>query len=158
MKTRFALLSFALAFAFAFGALAQAQVATAEVLGVETTSAPSTGVDAWLEDGSVGEVQVTVRALDANGNPVAGAPVQWRVDNLGSMIVYVVGSSAGVPGAPLSVYTAVDTHVDGGVTDANGEAFLLVDSMFSGDARVFVTVGGVDGKTYRGRDMRIVWF
>jgi hypothetical protein len=135
-----------------------AQVAAAEVQGVETTASHSTGVSGWLHDGSVGEVTVLVRALDADGNPVAGAPVLWTVRNRTDAIVYVVGSSAMMGGDPIGTYSGMLKSVDGGVTDANGEAYLVVDSQTPGDASVLVTVGGVQGETYRGRDMRVVWF
>ena len=157
MKSRISLAAFAVAIALLFAA-AQAQVASAEVQGVETTSAPSMHVQAWQQDGSVGEVRVVVVAYDDEGNPVSGAPVTWRVDNLGSDLVYVVGASTDLAEVPLTAYTAMDLTIDGGTTNADGEAYLIVDSMTSGDARVFVTVGGVEGKTYRGRDMRVVWF
>jgi hypothetical protein len=138
---------------------ALAQVATVEVLGVETTAARSASVvDALLKDDSVGEVAVVIRAVDAGGNPVAGAAVSWRVQNRTGNTVYVVGSSATMAPMLERAVEGVELAIDGGVTDADGNAYLLVDSATSGDSRVFVTVDGVDGKTYRGRDMRVVWF
>ena len=60
----------------------------------------------------------------------------------------------GVGGTPFFVEKGEGDRI----RDADGKAYLVVDSPTPGDARVFVTVGGVDGKTYRGRDMRVVWF
>lgn len=143
---------------FALSAAAGAQVATAEVQGVEATSPASRHVQAWQADGSVGEVRVRVRALDAAGEPVADAPVTWRVENMGEAVVYVVDASAGLPSAPLSAHTVQELEIDGGTTDADGDAWLLLDSMTAGDVRVYITVGGIEAKTFDGRDMRIVWF
>lgn len=151
---------FALALAiFAFTAsIAFAQdVATAEILGVEMTRPPSTHVFALVYDDSVGEAVIEIRALDADGNPVAGAPVEWRIHNNGSTIAYVVGSSD-MSSMLAPVTTAADVTVDGGVTDADGRAYLVVDAFTTSDVSVAVTIGGVDAKTYRGRDMRVVWF
>lgn len=134
------------------------EVASAEIPGVEATRSHSQNVQAWRLDDSLGEVRVVVRALDADGDPVAGAPVQWRVANLGDTLVYVVGASTDLPDVPLSAYTVRELTIDGGTTDDAGEAFLVLDAMSAGDARVFVDVGGVEAKTYDGRDMRVVWF
>ena len=139
-------------------ASALGQVTTAEVLGVETTAAASPDGSGSLRDNSVGEVTIVVRALDANGNPVAGAQVAWSVQNRTENVMYVVGTSASMEALSTAAYSSAQVAVDGGVTDADGKAYLVVDSPTPGDARVFVTVGGVDGKTYRGRDMRVVWF
>ncbi|UCH25310.1 MAG: hypothetical protein JSV66_15470 [Trueperaceae bacterium] len=138
---------------------ALAQVATVEVVGVEATAPHSPSVvNALLRDESVGEVAVVIRALDAGGNPVAGAAVSWRVQNRTGNTVYVVGSSAVMAQMLERAVEGFDLAIDGGVTDADGHAYLVVDSATSGDARVYVTVDGVDGKTYDGRDMRVVWF
>lgn len=142
----------------ALAPVALGQVATAEVQGVEATSPTSRHAQAWQADGSVGEVRVLVRALDAAGDPVAGAPVTWRVENIGDDVVYAVDASAGLPSAPLSAHTVQELEIDGGTTDANGDAWLVLDSMTAGDVQVYITVGGVEAKTFDGRDMRIVWF
>ena len=140
------------------GSAVLAQVAVAEFPGVETTAAHSPDFSGWLRDGSVGEVTVLVRALDADGNPVAGAPVMWTVHNRTDSVVYVIGSSAMMGDMPILTYNGVLRDIDGGVTDENGEAYLVVDSHTVGDASVIVMVDGVQGVTYRNRDMRVVWF
>jgi len=151
-----------IALSTAFGLLllgnALAQVATVEIPGVETTAAKSSGLTALLMDGSVGEVKIVLRAVDANGDPVEGAAVSWTVKNSKDSVVYVVGSSATSQRMLMRAFKGMDLAVDGGTTDANGEAYLVVDSMTSGDTKVLVTVDEVAGKTYRGKDMRVVWF
>ncbi len=135
-----------------------AQVETAEVQGVETAAAHSRGLTAWSLDGSVGEVTILVRALDSAGNPVAGAEVTWTVQNRTDNVVFAVGMSGMMDTMSEPTYNGMAVSFDGGVTDENGETYFIVDSQTAGDARVFVTIGGVEGKTYRGRDMRVVWF
>lgn len=143
----------------AFVGLGFAQVATVEVQGVEATSAKSPDDTGMVLDESVGEVKVVIVALDADGNPVADAPVSWTVLNAAEGPVYVVGSSA-MMDTTMTDMAEMDAEliIDGGLTDANGEAYLVVDSATAGDTKVFVTVDEVAGKTYDGRDMRVVWF
>lgn len=134
-----------------------AQVESAEVLGIADTRPSSTGSSALYQDDSVGEVLVRVRALDAGGNPVPGASVSWVLTNRTAATAYVVGSSAA--GAyPVILFGGSDTTVDGGVTDENGEAYLVVDARSAGDVSMVITVGGVEAKSYDGSDMRVVWF
>ena len=138
--------------------LASAQVASAEFQGVETTAAKSPEASATLRDESVGETQVLVRALDADGNPVAGAAVSWTLQNRTSEPVHVVGSSVSMGEMLETLAGEAELMLDGGVTDENGEAYLVLDSGTAGDASVIVMVDEVQGETYRGRDMRVVWF
>ncbi|MCA9835737.1 MAG: Ig-like domain-containing protein [Trueperaceae bacterium] len=145
-------------FSALFLSSAWAQVASAEILGVDETRPHSVELEALRPDGSVGEVIIRVRALDGSGNPVAGAPVSWLVKNSKTTPAYVVGSSASMAPMLGRAYAGADLSVDGGVTDENGEAYLVVDARTSGDTRVAVNVGGMDAKTYDGNDMRIVWF
>lgn len=152
LSTLFALLS------LAFAGTAIAQVASAEVLNVDATAPHSRGVSAWVHDESVGEVIVLIEARDASGNPVAGAPVSWTVRNTTENLVFVVGSSAMMGGDATGVYSSAEVAIDGGVTDQNGQAYLVLDSQTAGDARVHVEVGGVVAETYSGGDMRVVWF
>ena len=148
----------ALAFSGLIASAAFAQdVATAEILGVEMTRPHSTHVFALVRDDSVGEAIIEVQALDGDGNPVAGAPVQWMLSNNGSTIAYVVGSSD-MSSTLVPVTMSADVTVDGGVTDAEGRAYLVVDAFQTSDVSVAVTIGGVEAKTYRGRNMRVVWF
>jgi len=142
----------------AFISLSFAQVATVEVQGVEATAAKSPGLTALLHDGSIGEVTVLVIATDANGNPVEGADVSWRLENRTTNPVYAVGSSAMMGSFLERASGQYEIAIMGGVTNAAGEAYLVIDSSMSGDARVYVMVEGVEGKTYDGRDMRAVWF
>lgn len=144
--------------ALAVGATALAQVASAEILNVDATAPHSRGVAAWVHDDSVGEVTILVEARDAAGNPVAGAPVSWTVRNTTDNLAFVVGSSAMMGGSAISAHNGVEVSVDGGVTDENGRAYLVLDSQTAGDARVHVEVGGVAAETYSGGDMRVVWF
>ena len=137
---------------------ALAQVASAEIQGIDETRPHSLELDAIRRDGSVGEVVITVLALDASGNPVAGAAVSWLVKNSKETPAYVVGSSASMAAMLGRAYAGADLTIDGGVTDENGEAYLVVDARTSGDTRIAVNVGGIDAKTYDGNDMRIVWF
>lgn len=134
-----------------------AQVTSAEVQGVETTAAKSAeGAD--VLDESVGEVQVLVIAMDADGNPVEGAAVSWTVQNNGSEPVYVLHTSGMMDMMENVVAAEAELVVDGGMTNENGEAYITVDSGAAGDSKVFVMVDDVEGKTYRGKDMRVVWF
>jgi hypothetical protein len=137
-------------------ALAQGQVASAEFQGVDMTLPHSRGVSGWMADGSVGEGTVVVLALDAAGNPVAGAPVAWTVTNATDSVVYVVAGN-GVSDV-LSAYNGMALSITGGTTGADGTARLVVDSLSSGDARVAVEVGGMEAETYSGGSMRVVWF
>lgn len=139
-----------------FAGIGFAQVATAEVQGVELTAAKSPEGTGAVMDESVGEKTILVIALDADGNPVADAPVSWTIANGTENTVYVVGSSHMME-ATMAEGEA-ELVVDGGVTNENGEAYLTVDSETPGDTKVLVTVGEVEGKTYRGKDMRVVWF
>lgn len=134
-----------------------AQVATAEFLGVDPTAPHSRGVAAWSHDGSVGEVVLTIEARDADGNPVAGAAVAWSVRNTTDSLVFVVGSSA-MMGGGATVYNGRIVDLDGGVTDADGRAYLVLDSQTAGDARIHAEVDGVAAETYNGGDIRVVWF
>lgn len=134
-----------------------AQVASAEVQGVETTAAKSAqGAD--MLDESVGEVQVLVIALDADGSPVEGAAVSWTVQNNGAEPVYVLHTSGMMEMMENAAEAGAELMVDGGVTNEKGEAYITVDSGAAGDSKVFVMVDDVEGKTYRGKDMRVVWF
>lgn len=144
-------------FAFIASVAFAQDAATAEILGVEMTRAHSTHVYALSRDDSVGEAVIEIRALDADGNPVAGAPVEWMIHNNGSTIAYVVGSSD-MASMFVAVTSVADVTVDGGVTDADGRAYLVVDAFTTSDISVAVTAGGVEAKTYRGKDMRVVWF
>ena len=151
------LLSLGFALLSVFG-LAAAQVATAEFQGVDATAPKSPEASATLRDESVGETTILVRALDAEGNPVAGATVAWTVINSTSELVYVVGSSATMDEMLEQVDGETEVMLEGGVTDENGEAYLIVDSATAGDARVAVSVNEVAGETYSGGNMRVVWF
>lgn len=151
-----ALTSFAL-LALLLAPAALAQVASAEIVGIGTTAAHSRGASGWTLDGSVGEVEIVVLALDAAGNPVAGAPVTWTVQNGTENVVYIVDASAPLP-AGAHAHQGADLTLDGGVTGADGRAYLTVDSLTAGDARFPVTVGGAEAKDYSGSDMRVVWF
>jgi len=144
----------------AFVSVSFAQVATVEVQGVEATRPQSPGDTGMALDESIGEVQIVIIAMDAGGNPVADAPVSWTVTNATEEAVYVVGSSAMMEDMAEDMMAEMDTElvIDGGVTNESGEAYLVVDSATAGDTRVFVTVDEVEGKTYDGRDMRVVWF
>lgn len=137
--------------------LAQAQVASAELLGVAETRPPSEASAALYADGSVGEVVVRVRALDASGNPVVGAAVSWTLTNRTTAPAYVVDSSGDLSSVLLLLGSHQQT-LDGGVTDENGEAYLTIDARSQGDVSLAVTVDGADAKTYDGGDMRVVWF
>jgi len=141
----------------AFVSVSFAQVATVEVQGVEATRPQSPGDTGMALDESIGEVQIVIIAMDAGGNPVADAPVSWTVTNATEEAVYVVGSSTMMEDMQMA---EMDTElvIDGGVTDENGEAYLVVDSATAGDATIVVTVDEVAGQTYDGRDMRVVWF
>jgi len=141
----------------AFLSVSFAQVATVEVQGVEATRPQSPGDTGMALDESIGEVQIVIIAMDAGGNPVADAPVSWTVTNATEEAVYVVGSSTMMEDMQMA---EMDTElvIDGGVTDENGEAYLVVDSATAGDATIVVTVDEVAGQTYDGRDMRVVWF
>ena len=143
---------------FAPAAMAQGEVSSAEILGIDTTLPHSPYAAGYVMDDSVGEAVITVVALDAEGNPVAGAPVEWRVANNGSGAAYVVGSSREQPQGLAVVGRGEERPIDGGVTGADGRAHLVVDSFRSGDATVSVTVGGVEAETYSGGGMRVVWF
>lgn len=138
--------------------LASAQeVAKAEFQGVDITLPHSPGVSGWLADGSVGEARIVVTARDASGNPVAGAPVVWTVMNSKPNVAYVVSTNSAAT-MRAHAYKGVPLVVDGGVTDSEGRAFIVIDSLTSGDLKAAVTVGGVAAKTYDGGDMRVVWF
>lgn len=150
-------LSAALALLLGGTAAAQGEVAAAEILGVETTAAHSRGIAGWARDGSVGEVPIQVRALDASGNPVAGAEVVWTITNATPNLVYAVEASGAMEALPLRVYSARPVVVRG-TTDADGIATLVLDSATAGDASIAVTVDGMPAQTYRERDMRVVWF
>lgn len=155
MKRYTFLLIFALVL---FGGLASAQqVAAAEFQGVDFTLPHSPGVSGWLHDSSVGEAVIVVIAYDAAGKPVAGAPVVWTVKNSKPDVAYVVASSVPSQGR-AHAYHDVPLEVDGGVTGADGRAFIVIDSLTAGDLKVGVTVGGVTAETYSGGDMRVVWF
>lgn len=137
--------------------LSFAQVATVEVQGVEATRPQSPDDTGMVLDESVGEVNIVIVAMDADGNPVADAPVSWTVLNATETPVYVVGSSAMMEEMQMAEMES-ELMIDGGVTNEAGEAYLVVDSATAGDTKVFVTVDEVEGKTYDGRDMRVVWF
>jgi hypothetical protein len=139
-------------------ALAQPQVDSVEIQGVEITLPHSPNVSGWQLDDSVGEARIVVRALDANGDPVEGAHVQWRLHNRTSNLAFVVGHSGDSDFGTVSIYSIRDRVVDGGMTDADGRAYIVLDSRTSGDVSVSVTVGGVEGSGYGGRSMRVVWF
>ena len=145
---------------FVLAGFGLAQVATVEVQGVEATRPQSPGDTGMALDESIGEVQIVIIAMDAGGNPVADAPVSWTVMNATEEAVYVVGSSTMMEDVAEDMMAEMDTElvIDGGVTNENGEAYLVVDSATAGDTKVFVTVDEVEGKTYDGRDMRVVWF
>ena len=151
-------IGFLIAAIFFVSASAFAQVASAEILGVAETRAKSPGLSGLVRDDSVGEVVILIRALDAAGNPVADAPLSWSVKNSSDNAAYVVGSSASMSQLLERVFKVMPISLDGGVTDANGEAYLVVDSSAVGDMSIAVNVGGVDAKTYDGGDMRVVWF
>jgi len=151
------LLIFAISLFGVFG-LAAAQVASAEFQGVDATAPKSPEASATLRDESVGETSVLVRALDAEGNPVAGATISWTVINSTGETVYVVGSSASMDELLEQVDGEAELMLEGGVTDENGEAYLIIDSATAGDASVAVTVDDVAGETYSGGNMRVVWF
>lgn len=138
------------------GGAALAQVSSADILGVDETRPRSETGTALYADDSTGEVTIRVRALDAGGNPVAGAPVTWTLTNRTPAPAYVVGSSA-ASGLQL-LFGGSELPLEGGTTDANGEAYLTVDAQSAGDVSVAVTLGGVDAKTYDGNNMRVVWF
>ena len=149
---------FLVALLAASAAVAQeAAVATAEVLGIAETRPRSPEASGALEDDSVGEVIVRVRALDASGAPVAGAPVVWTLTNRTSGAAYVVALSA-EHDLPILVFGSFETTVDGGVTDENGEAYLVLDARTAGDVSMVVHVGEQEAATDDGSDMRIVWF
>lgn len=138
--------------------LAFAQVDKVAVQGVETTRAHTRGIGAIANDGSVGEAAIKIIVTDAAGNPVEGATVVWKVKNQKASPVYVVGTSGSAQLMLVRVFEGQTIEIAGGVTDENGEACLKLDSATKGDAKVYVTVDGVEGKTYRGKDMRVVWF
>lgn len=142
----------------ALASISMAQVAKVEVQGVETTKAHTRGISAIVRDGSVGEAIVVIKAVDEAGNPVAGAAVTWTLKNNKANPVYAVGTSASMNLMLERVFEGQSVEIDGGVTDENGEAYFVVDAGASADAKVYVTVDGVAGKTYRGKDMRVVWF
>lgn len=136
-----------------------AQVATVNILGVDPTSPSSDGYAAWSADGSVGEVTVRVEALDADGDPVPGARVTWRVENATPEIVWVVDMSGpGLGGSSKPVADTADRTLDGGTTGADGGAYVVLDAMHAADARVHVEIDGVAGESYSGGGLRIVWF
>lgn len=139
-------------------AFAQAQVDSAEIQGVEITLPHSPNVSGWQLDDSVGEARIVVLALDANGDPVEGAHVEWRLHNRSSNLAFVVGVSGDSDFDTASIYTVRDRLVDGGTTDADGRAYIVLDARTSGDVSVSVTVGGVEASGYGGRSMRVVWF
>lgn len=147
-----------MALLFSLGASVLAQVASAEILGIDETRPRSPELSAIRHDNSVGEVVITVRALDASGNPVAGAEVSWLIKNSKDSPAYVVGSSASMAAMLGRVYKGEDLSVAGGVTNSAGEAYLVVDARTAGDITIVANVAGVAAKTYEGRDMRIVWF
>ena len=134
-----------------------AQVASVEVQGVEATRPQSPDDTGMMFDESIGEVQIVIIAMDADGNPVAGAPVSWTVLNAKETPVYVVSSSSMMDDT-MTAEMETELMIDGGMTDENGEAYLVVDSATAGDTKVFIMVDEVEGKTYDGRDMRVVWF
>lgn len=138
--------------------ISMAQVAKVEVQGVETTKAHTRGISAIVRDGSVGEAIVVIKAVDEAGNPVPGAAVTWILKNNKVNPVYAVGHSGSIHLMLERVFEGQSVEIDGGVTDENGEAYLVVDAGMSTDAKIYVTVDGVAGKTYRGKDMRVVWF
>lgn len=145
--------------AFALLSFGFAQVATVELLGVGPTSPSSPSFTAWSSDGSVGEVTVQVQALDGSGAPVAGAHVTWRVQNSTPEIVWVVDMSGpGLGASSKPVADSADRTLHGGTTDADGMAYIVLDSMNAADARVHVEIDGVEGAAYSGGPMRIVWF
>lgn len=150
---------FVIVVAVLFGGLAAAQqVATAEFQGVDFTLPHSPGVSGWLADGSVGEARIVVLALDADGNAVAGAPVMWTVRNAVSDVAYVVDASAD-DHQLATAYEGADLVVQGGVTDADGQAFLVLDSLTAGDLTAIATVGSATATSYDGGEaMRVVWF
>ena len=137
---------------------ALAQVTSAEVQSVEATAAKSAEGTAAILDESIGEVRVLIIATDEAGNPVEGATVSWTVQNNGSDPVYVLSTSGMMDMDISAVDAETELMVEGGVTDANGEAYIIVDSEAAGDSKVFVMIDEVEGKTYDGRDMRVVWF
>lgn len=150
-------LSFVIFLAALLSSLALAQQpASAEFLGVATTLPHSRGVSGWLADGSVGEATFVVIARDAAGNPLAGVPVTWTLTNSGSSLAYVVASSAG--GQLGKAYPKVKATINGGVTGADGRAFIVLDSLTAGDLSASASVGGLPAKTYDGGDQRVVWF
>lgn len=142
----------------ALGSISMAQVAKVEVQGVETTKAHTRGIGAIVLDGSVGEAMVVIKAVDEAGNPVAGAAVTWTLKNNKANPVYAVGHSGSMQLMLKRVFEGQSVEIDGGITDNNGEAYFVVDAGMTADAKVYVMVDGVAGKTYRGKDMRIVWF
>ena len=142
----------------ALAGLALAQVEKVAVQGVETTRAHTRGIGAIVNDGSVGEAAIKIVVTDAAGKPVAGAHVVWKVKNQKANTVYVVGTSAATGPMLIRVFEGQTVEVDGGVTNDDGEACIKLDSGARGDAKVYVTADGVEGKTYRGKDMRVVWF
>jgi hypothetical protein len=142
----------------ALASAAWAQVAVAEVLDVADTLPRSPGISALLRDQSVGEKLIEVQGRDAAGNPVAGAEVIWTLSNRTDNPVYVVGHSGTTARILLRVLPRATLEVSGGVTDAEGKAYLIIDSGTAGDVIITVTVGGVSAKGYDGTDMRVVWF
>lgn len=143
----------------ALGATALAQVETVSILSVDVTSPTSDGVSAWRADDSVGEVTVRAQAVDADGNPVAGAEVVWTVENSTPQIAWIVASSG--PALDASSKPVSDTTtltLDGGTTNADGITTLTLDSDDAGDVNVYVEIDGVAGDAYRGGELRIVWF
>lgn len=139
--------------------LAFAQVDLVEVLGVDATVPHSDEAAASVADDSVGEVRINVRAVDANGDPVEGATVTWRIENATGNPVQAVDSNAmTAEDEAVSASEGEPVEIEGGTTDENGEAFLVVDSATVGDATVHVVIDGVEGFTYSGGPMRVVWF
>jgi ABC-type uncharacterized transport system substrate-binding protein len=155
---KYKVLGFLVAGFITLASVSFAQVASVEVQGVEATAAKSQGLTALLRDGSVGEVTVLIKVSDASGNPVEGAEVSWRVESSTDATVYAIATSASMARILERALGNSDVSFAGGTTDANGEAYLIVDSQSAGDAMVYVSVDGVEGKTYDNRDMRVVWF
>lgn len=133
-----------------------AQVTKAEIQGVEFTLPPSEVGSSGTHDGSVGEAEIVVIAMDANGDPVADAAVSWTLRNRKTGMVFVVNNS-GIDGL-TGIYGQASLMFDGGVTDAEGKASITLDASAAGDIDVRVSIDEVDASGYGGRNMRIVWF
>ena len=151
--------------------LAEEQGSFSGLLGLSTDDGPHTTTDQdgrfvldFLPRGNYivfaeDELHAPGQSEEVDLTEVDSADVTVKLAPAGSLLVRYLDEDGQVGTNMLIVVSHLEDLVPAqAITDENGEAYLVVDSHTVGDASVIVMVDGVQGVTYRNRDMRVVWF